>query len=193
MTPAPLPVPVDEIVDPFCRRIPMLYESVSPPFPVRTMSPSLEVISASFRSIPTKFPDVVPAVLAFSVILPSTVVTLLPEFMTILRPAVTSTVAEPDVVTSALALTNVTVLLASRLTSPDELIGALTFTVSGGSTSRPPAPTLIAALMSTAPPVELTLIAFNSFTPPTTPLNVVSPPAPVFTVSEKAVPAVPPP
>ena len=133
-------------------------------------------MSALTISMPTKFPDV-PAALAFNVISPSTAARLEPLVMAMLWPAVRLIDPVPVFVTDPPDAT-VTVSLASMMTGPPaELMGALTVIVSGGSMSRPPAPTLIAALISTAPPVELTLIAFSAFAPPTTPLNVVLLPA----------------
>ena len=115
------------------------------------MAPEVVDRPALFNSMPAKLPVAVPAVFASNVIPPWTVVMLEPLVSEIL-------------------------LVASRFTGPpSELIGAATVMVSGGSTSRPPAPTVTAALMATVLPVESILIDLSSFEPPTTPLNWTSP------------------
>ena len=66
--------------------------------------------------------------------------------------------------------------MAARLTSPPaELIAAVTVIVSGGSMSNPPAPTLIAPLIATLLPEEVTLIESKTVVPPTTPLKSTLP------------------
>ena len=131
----------DEIVEPLCRYTPLLSALPLPPWPFNEIAPSVVVRSASSSSIPTKSPKVVPAVLAFSVIPPLTVVRLEPELSRMFRVAVRPMVPETLLAISDPALGALIVLASTVRDLPAaNVIAPLRLTVS------PPLPPLMSML-----------------------------------------------